>query len=122
MEILFPRCELTHLYELMRADRLPDFIPPLRVVRQGQRVKCCPEVVSREVTLGQKHYGYRKRIWVSLRALLRFCWLQELPYLRHGLLFLRLLARLPLRHLLVVPRTGARSFRAGPASSPTRAV
>lgn len=57
------------LYQPMRADQLPDFVQPLRVVEQGFRVVYEPEALLREDALKSGGAEYRMRVRVSLRAL-----------------------------------------------------
>jgi cellulose synthase/poly-beta-1,6-N-acetylglucosamine synthase-like glycosyltransferase len=57
------------LYRPMRADQLPDFVLPLRVVEQGYRVAYEPAAVLREPTLASTGQEYRMRVRVTLRAL-----------------------------------------------------
>ena len=49
------------LYRPMRADQLPDFVLPLRVVEQGYRVVYEPEAVVMEETLTKPSSEYRMR-------------------------------------------------------------
>jgi cellulose synthase/poly-beta-1,6-N-acetylglucosamine synthase-like glycosyltransferase len=57
------------LYKPMRADQLPDFVLPLRVVEQGYRVVYEPRAVLREPALGSSQAEYSMRVRVTLRAL-----------------------------------------------------
>lgn len=57
------------LYSPMRADQLPDFVLPLKVVERGYRVVYEAEAVLREKALGDTSDEYRMRVRVSLRAL-----------------------------------------------------
>jgi len=57
------------LYREMRADQLPDFVLPLRVVEQGFRVAYAPEAILREDALNESGREYRMRVRVSLRAM-----------------------------------------------------
>lgn len=57
------------LYRPMRADQLPDFVLPLRVVEQGYRVAYEPRAVLREPALASSEQEYRMRVRVTLRAL-----------------------------------------------------
>lgn len=56
------------LYRPMRADLLPDFVLPLRVVEQGYRVVYEPEALLCESSLKEDADEYRMRVRVSLRA------------------------------------------------------
>ncbi len=57
------------LYRPMRADQLPDFVLPLRVVEQGYRVTFAPDAILREDALAESSREYRMRVRVSLRAM-----------------------------------------------------
>jgi cellulose synthase/poly-beta-1,6-N-acetylglucosamine synthase-like glycosyltransferase len=57
------------LYVPMRPDQLPDFVLPLNVVEQGQRVVYEPDAVLFEPALAAAADEFRMRIRVSLRAL-----------------------------------------------------
>jgi len=57
------------LYAPMRADQLPDFILPLKVVEQGYRVVYEPEAKLKEDALQSSKDEYQMRIRVSLRSL-----------------------------------------------------
>jgi len=56
------------LYVPMKADQLPDFVLPLRVVQAGFRVVYEPQAVLRESVLKRADDEYRMRVRVSLRA------------------------------------------------------
>jgi cellulose synthase/poly-beta-1,6-N-acetylglucosamine synthase-like glycosyltransferase len=57
------------LYWQMRADQLPDFVLPLRVVERGFRVVYEPGAVLWEPSLKKAGDEYRMRVRVSLRAI-----------------------------------------------------
>lgn len=57
------------LYEPMRADQLPDFVLPLKVIEKGYRVVYEPEAILREDALKSSKDEYQMRVRVSLRAL-----------------------------------------------------
>lgn len=57
------------LYEPMRADQLPDFILPLKVIENGYRVVYEPDAILREQALGSTQDEYKMRVRVSLRSL-----------------------------------------------------
>ncbi|MCP4748619.1 MAG: glycosyltransferase family 2 protein [Desulfobacteraceae bacterium] len=57
------------LYEPMSADQLPDFILPLKVVKQGFRVIYEPGAILMEQALGKRRDEYKMRVRVTLRAL-----------------------------------------------------
>lgn len=56
------------LYDPMRADQLPDFVLPLKVVEKGYRVIYEPEALLKEDTLKETSDEYKMRVRVSLRA------------------------------------------------------
>ncbi len=57
------------LYEPMRADQIPDFVLPLKVVEKGFRVVYEPKAILREPALSSSSDEYRMRARVTLRAL-----------------------------------------------------
>ena len=57
------------LYRPMRADELPDFALPLRVVEQGKRVVFDSHALSSEDALHVAHDEYRMRCRVARRAI-----------------------------------------------------
>jgi cellulose synthase/poly-beta-1,6-N-acetylglucosamine synthase-like glycosyltransferase len=57
------------LYQPMRADQLPDFVLPLRVVEQGYRVAYEPRAILKEPSLTSSAQEYRMRVRVALRAM-----------------------------------------------------
>lgn len=57
------------LYQPLRADQLPDFVQPLKVVEQGYRVVYEPEAHLREPALNDSTSEFSMRIRVTLRAL-----------------------------------------------------
>jgi cellulose synthase/poly-beta-1,6-N-acetylglucosamine synthase-like glycosyltransferase len=95
------------LYQPMRADQLPDFVLPLRVVAQGYRVIYSDAAVSSEEALGQQEDEYRMRVRVSLRALHGLSDMRSLLSPRHGLFAFQLLVHKLLRYLLCVPLAAA---------------
>jgi cellulose synthase/poly-beta-1,6-N-acetylglucosamine synthase-like glycosyltransferase len=95
------------LYDPMRADHLPDFILPLRVVSKGRRVVFCEGAVSREHALGRQEDEYRMRVRVSLRALHTLHEMRHLFSPRYGWFALELLIHKLLRYLVVFPLAGA---------------
>ena len=56
------------LYEPMTADMLPDFILPLRVIRQGSRVVFEEEALLHESTLTEERDEWTMRVRVILRS------------------------------------------------------
>lgn len=63
------------LFQELRADQLPDFVTPLRVVAQGYRVVFEPGALLQEDALEDQSSEFRMRVRVTLRALwaLRDC-------------------------------------------------
>ncbi len=57
------------LYQPLRADQLPDFVQPLKVVEQGYRVVYEPEAQLREPALNDSDSEFSMRVRVTLRAL-----------------------------------------------------
>lgn len=57
------------LYQPLRADQLPDFVQPLKVVEQGFRVVYEPEALLKEDALSDGTSEFSMRVRVSLRAL-----------------------------------------------------
>lgn len=57
------------LYQPLRADQLPDFVQPLKVVEQGYRVVYEPEALLKEEALNDSGSEFSMRVRVSLRAL-----------------------------------------------------
>jgi len=58
----------TALYRPMKADQLPDFVLPLKVVEQGYRVVFEPRALLWENSLKEAADEYKMRVRVSLRA------------------------------------------------------
>ena len=101
------------LYQPMRADHLPDFILPLRVVEQGYRVVYRADAVSWEESLGRQEDEYRMRVRVSLRALHGLAEMRKLLSPRYGLFAFQLLVHKALRYVLIVPLAAALLANAG---------
>ncbi|TYC62732.1 glycosyltransferase family 2 protein [Marinobacter sp. BW6] len=57
------------LYQPLRADQLPDFVQPLKVVEQGYRVVYEPQALLKEEALNDGDSEFSMRVRVSLRAL-----------------------------------------------------
>ena len=95
------------LYQPMRADHLPDFILPLRVVEQGYRVVYCDDAVSREAALGQQDDEYRMRVRVSLRALHGLSEMRGLMHPRRGRFAFQLFVHKVARYLMFIPLAAA---------------
>lgn len=75
------------LYRSMRADQLPDFVLPLKVVEQGYRVVYEPEALLWESVLKEPGDEYRMRVRVSLRAFWALWDMRKLLSLRRNPLF-----------------------------------
>lgn len=95
------------LYTPLRADHLPDFVLPLRVVEQGRRVVYRDDAVAYEAALARHADEFRMRVRVSLRALHALAAMRALLHPRHGLFAFQLLVHKVMRYLLVVPLAGA---------------
>ncbi len=95
------------LYAPMRADHLPDFILPVRVVAQGYRACYQEDAVSTEEALSQQADEYRMRVRVSLRALHALVEVRSMLLPQHGLFAFQLFVHKVLRYLLVMPIAGA---------------
>lgn len=92
-----------NLYTPMRADQLPDFVLPLRVVEQGLRVVYREDAIARETALGQQADEFRMRVRVSLRAFHALVDMRALLHPRFGLFAFQLFVHKVLRYLLIVP-------------------
>lgn len=57
------------LFSPMRADQLPDFVLPLKIIEQGYRVVYDPSALLNEHALNKSADEYKMRVRVSLRAL-----------------------------------------------------
>jgi cellulose synthase/poly-beta-1,6-N-acetylglucosamine synthase-like glycosyltransferase len=95
------------LYAPMRADHLPDFVLPLRVVAQGLRVVYCAGAVAREAALGRHRDEFRMRVRVSLRAFHALAAMRALLDPRRGLFAFQLLVHKVLRYVLFIPLAAA---------------
>ena len=100
------------LYQPMRANHLPDFVLPLRVVQQRRRVVYCEDAVSREEALGLQEDEFRMRMRVSLRGLRTLLEMRPLLHPRYGLFAFQLLVHKVVRYLLILPLIGALVFNA----------
>ena len=114
------------LYQPMRADQLPDFVLPLRVVAQNYRVVYEPAALLTEHTLTSTSSEYRMRVRVALRALWALWDNSGLLRPRHGLFAWQLVSHKLLRYLSflhlglagalvwwLIPYGSAYSFMAG---------
>ncbi len=95
----------SRLYQPMRADQLPDFVLPLRVVAQRHRVVYEPEAVLTEDTLTQTSSEYRMRVRVALRAFWALWDNAGLFAPAQGLFAWQLLSHKLLRYLSFFPLT-----------------
>jgi cellulose synthase/poly-beta-1,6-N-acetylglucosamine synthase-like glycosyltransferase len=91
------------LYTPMRADHLPDFVLPLRVVAQGQRVVYRDDAVAREAAHGNQEDEFRMRVRVTLRALHALVAMRALLHPRFGVFAFQLFVHKVLRYLLILP-------------------
>ncbi|MBZ0333695.1 glycosyltransferase family 2 protein [Marinobacter sp. AL4B] len=57
------------LYQPLRADQLPDFVQPLKVIEQGYRVVYEPQALLKEAALDDSGSEFSMRVRVSLRAM-----------------------------------------------------
>ncbi|MAA66255.1 MAG: glycosyl transferase [Alteromonadaceae bacterium] len=94
------------LYQPLRADQLPDFVQPLKVVEQGKRVVYEPEALLKEEALQDGSSEFSMRVRVTLRAL----WaLKDMSHLmnpaRNGLFAFQMISHKLLRYLAFVPQT-----------------
>ncbi len=92
------------LYQPLRADQLPDFVQPLKVVGQGYRVVYEPAAFLKEAALEDSGSEFAMRVRVSLRAL----WaLKDMSHLmnpaRFGLFALQMISHKWLRYYGFVP-------------------
>ncbi|MFZ1987076.1 MAG: glycosyltransferase, partial [Desulfatitalea sp.] len=87
------------LYTTMKADQLPDFILPLKVVEQGYRVVYEPSALLKEEALGKSKDEYRMRVRVALRALWAIADMRQLLSVkRHGFFAVQLWSHKLLRY------------------------
>jgi len=94
----------TALYEQLRADQLPDFVQPLKIVEKGYRVIYEPDALLKEEALNAVGREYTMRVRVTLRALWALYDMRSLlnPF-KFGLFSLQLLSHKLLRYLAFVP-------------------
>ena len=92
------------LYTPLRADQLPDFVQPLKVVEQGFRVVYAPEALLKEAALSEAVSEYPMRVRVALRALWALHDMRVLlnPF-RYGVFSLQLISHKLLRYLAFIP-------------------
>jgi cellulose synthase/poly-beta-1,6-N-acetylglucosamine synthase-like glycosyltransferase len=96
----------TELYTELRADQLPDFVQPLKVVEQRKRVVYQPLAILKEESLTDDGAEFRMRVRVSLRALWALFDMRMLlnPF-KFGLFSLQLFSHKVLRYLAFIPLT-----------------
>jgi cellulose synthase/poly-beta-1,6-N-acetylglucosamine synthase-like glycosyltransferase len=87
----------------MRADHLPDFVLPLRVVQRGYHVVFCENAVARETALSHHADEFRMRVRVSLRALHALWEMRGMLHPRNGFFAFQLFVHKVLRYLLILP-------------------
>jgi cellulose synthase/poly-beta-1,6-N-acetylglucosamine synthase-like glycosyltransferase len=94
----------TELYTELRADQLPDFVQPLKVVEQRKRVVYQPLAILKEESLTDDGAEFRMRVRVSLRALWALFDMRMLlnPF-KFGLFSLQLFSHKVLRYLAFIP-------------------
>lgn len=92
------------LYQPLRADQLPDFVQPLKVVEAGYRVVYESRAILKEEALSDDDSEYRMRVRVSLRAMwaLKDMWVLFDPR-RFGVFSLQLASHKLLRYLAFLP-------------------
>lgn len=92
------------LYQSLRADQLPDFVQPLKVVEQGYRVVYEPQALLKEEALSDGGSEFSMRVRVSLRA---FWALKDMKHLmnpaRDPLFAWQLVSHKLLRYAAFVP-------------------
>jgi len=101
------------LYRPMNPDQLPDFVLPLNVVEQGQRVVYEPNAILCEPALSAAADEFRMRVRVSLRALWALYDKRNLlnPF-RYKLFAWQLLSHKLLRYGAFIPLVGLVIFNA----------
>jgi cellulose synthase/poly-beta-1,6-N-acetylglucosamine synthase-like glycosyltransferase len=96
------------LFQELRADQLPDFVTPLRVVAQGYRTVFEPAALLQEDALEDQGAEFRMRVRVTLRALwaLRDCRTLLSPF-GNPVFAWQLWSHKVLRYLAFIPLTVA---------------
>jgi cellulose synthase/poly-beta-1,6-N-acetylglucosamine synthase-like glycosyltransferase len=92
------------LFQPMRADQLPDFVLPLRVVAAGYRVIYEPRALLKEQTLSRTADEFRMRVRVALRSFWALFDSRSLlqPF-GHALFSFQLWSHKVLRYLVFLP-------------------
>lgn len=95
------------LYVSMLPDQLPDFVLPLNVVEQGERVVYEPDALLYEPALSRAEEEFRMRVRVSLRSLWALYDKRNLlnPF-RYHLFAWQLISHKLLRYLAFLPLAG----------------
>lgn len=89
------------LYRPMKDEQLPDFVLPLRVIRDGYRVVYEPDAILTEDALALPRSEYRMRVRVALRTWWTLSEMRSLfDPMRHGIFSLQLFSHKPLRYLM----------------------
>ena len=92
------------LYAPLRADQLPDFVQPLKVVEQGSRVVYEPQALLKEPALQDADSEFSMRVRVTLRALNALKDMRHLLHPRSDALFaFQLISHKLLRYLAFIP-------------------
>ena len=92
------------LYQTLRADQLPDFVQPLKVVEKGYRVVYEPEALLKEEALDDSGREYTMRVRVTLRALWALHDMRQLLNpAKFGMFSLQLISHKLLRYLAFIP-------------------
>lgn len=94
----------TSLYSELRADQLPDFVQPLKIIEQHKRVVYQEKAILTEESLSDQGSEFRMRVRVSLRALWALSDMKHLlnPFI-YGIFSLQLFSHKVLRYLAFVP-------------------
>ena len=94
----------TKIYSELRADQLPDFVQPLKVVEKFKRVIYQPLAILKEESLSDNDSEFRMRVRVSLRALWALSDMKVLlnPF-KYGVFSLQLFSHKVLRYLAFIP-------------------
>ena len=92
------------LYETLRADQLPDFVQPLKVIEKGYRVVYEPKALLKEEVLDDSGREYAMRVRVTLRALWALHDMRQLLNPANFCIFsVQLISHKLLRYLAFIP-------------------